>query len=100
MPACPEVTIQKISEEQAGEDQGVVELCLSCPLRVELFDCLDVISHDVVAPQFVCVLQELEASLGLVWLEAVLLVGVEVTSNDAVDDRQPAEQTICLNVEN
>ena len=45
---APEVTIQKISEEQAGEDQGVEVFGLGGPLRVYLPDGFAVIANRVV----------------------------------------------------
>ena len=45
-----EVTIQKISEEQAGQDQGVEVFGLGGPLRVNLPDGFAVIANRVVAP--------------------------------------------------
>ena len=88
-----EVTVQKVCEEQPGEDESVISLPFVPPLGVDLSDSLIVISDDVVAPKFICSEQKSQAffDVAIDGVEEELFIGVQILGSNAVDSCETTE---------
>jgi hypothetical protein len=100
--AFPHITGKDVREEHPRQDQGVKGDGLGLEEGIDLLKGWDVITHNIVAPQLVC-LQEKgypirHTVLTTLVIETEDLFGIQIHRNNAMDNTELTQQAIGLTV--